>query len=433
MDANEWWHGEGGEEEQPWEADPVCEEPQCKDGGLAELDAQDRTDPKDSKESASVGMPWKEDTWDWGYDDTWVEQDRNDSAMEPVVVPTEPNAETHMEPERADPSWDQNATWEHGDAWAESIDSKDSAMEPVVVPTEPNTETHMEPERADPSWDQNAAWEDGEIWVDSDESAAEPTEPNAETHMEPERAEPSWDQNATGDNAWANSTWVSCKADSTWGQDSWGQDSWGQDSWGQDAWGQDSWGQDSWGQDSWGQDSWGQDARGQDSWDAGKHDASYDKADKEITEAEDAKDKVKPPVVLRRYSSKGPPSAGLTNTEKESPIKWGPIKNAKLALGLFCVQGVEDQPDDVGTLQVKWWDDDIINKLPELTLADHIRFVKSNFSKFEQVKNWQPAGLSQDLFATLLDISGLVFKQGVQDPAQIVRRFCCCMFSSLRH
>ena len=366
MDANEWWHGEGGEEEQPWEADPVCEEPQCKDGGLAELDAQDRTDPKDSKESASVGMPWKEDTWDWGYDDTWVEQDRNDSAMEPVVVPTEPNAETHMEPERADPSWDQNA-----------------------------------------------AWEDGEIWVDSDESAAEPTEPNAETHMEPERAEPSWDQNATGDNAWANSTWVSCKADSTWGQDSWGQDSWGQD--------------------SWGQDSWGQDARGQDSWDAGKHDASYDKADKEITEAEDAKDKVKPPVVLRRYSSKGPPSAGLTNTEKESPIKWGPIKNAKLALGLFCVQGVEDQPDDVGTLQVKWWDDDIINKLPELTLADHIRFVKSNFSKFEQVKNWQPAGLSQDLFATLLDIAGLVFKQGVQDPAQIVRRFCCCMFSSLRH
>jgi len=312
MDANEWWHGEGGEEEQPWEADAVCEEPQCKDGGLAELDAQDRTDPKDSKESASVGMPWKEDTWEsWGYDDTWVEQDHKDSAMEPVVVPTEPNAETHMEPERADPSWDQNAT---------------------------------------------------------------------------------------GDNAWANSTWVSCKADSTWGQDSWGQDSWGQDS-----------------------------------WDAGKHDASYDKADKEITEAKDTKDKVKPPVVLRRYSSKGPPSAGLTNTEKESPIKWGPIKNAKLALGLFCVQGVEDQPDDVGTLQVKWWDDDIINKLPELTLADHIRFVKSNFSKFEQVKNWQPTGLSQDLFATLLDIAGLVFKQGVQDPAQIVRRFCCCMFSSLRH
>ena len=118
----------------------------------------------------------------------------------------------------------------------------------------------------------------------------------------------------------------------------------------------------------------------------------------------------------RRHSTKRPetPSAELTPHRKDLPVKWGPIKNATLALALF--QGKESPqplaltsgPDNA----------DIAN----MTLAEQIRFVQEHFKSQEDFLSWEPLGsLNYDLRSILKEIAELLFVFQVTDHSEVVR------------
>ena len=118
----------------------------------------------------------------------------------------------------------------------------------------------------------------------------------------------------------------------------------------------------------------------------------------------------------RRHSFKRPetPSTELTSQKKDLPVKWGPIKNATIALALF--QGKESPLPLALTSGPQHAD------IPNMTLAEQIRFVQENFKSVEDFLSWEPLGsFSYDLRNTLKEISGLLFELEVTDHAEVVR------------
>ena len=159
----------------------------------------------------------------------------------------------------------------------------------------------------------------------------------------------------------------------------------------------------------------------------------------EKAEVEQKEEKKASPT--RRHSTKRPASPCLALTyvppfeKKDIPVKWGPIKNASAALSIFKQsQGydetnaqqekdedmnVEDKKDE-GAPRVSWWDNDYVNKIPEMTVAEQIRVVQE-FTTMSRLLSWKPPQLPETTWTALTDIANLVFNYGVIDSATIVR------------
>ena len=152
--------------------------------------------------------------------------------------------------------------------------------------------------------------------------------------------------------------------------------------------------------------------------------------DEEKMKVEEKVEEKKKPSPTRRHSVKRPPSPSLGLTDvppfekKDIPVKWGPIKNASAALSIFKKsQGHEEKDytkEETGEARVSWWDDNYINMIEDMTVAEKIRVVME-FTSMSRLLNWRPPQLSESTWASLTDIANLVFNYGLVDSAEIVR------------
>lgn len=170
--------------------------------------------------------------------------------------------------------------------------------------------------------------------------------------------------------------------------------------------------------------------------DAGNENEKDETEEGKENENDEPKEEEKDPIptTRRRRSRKSPPSedgSGLIASpaeKKELPVKWGPIKNLQAALKLFRNSGSEKETPKASReddskeekLSVTWWDQDFIDGIPNMTVAEKIRLVMQ-FPTLAKLEGWKPPQLPRLAWHSLLDIANLVFNYDVMEPAEIVR------------